>query len=108
MTKPRGTTGETKMKILAIVCHDCERGRHPYGYGIWQSLKGNFHIYLDVNDVRNVYHHLKELQSIGALVREEGTESGSNKYVYRLTEAGMDLRHRFEPYMSIVRRDVVS
>jgi len=64
LPKPKGTLGGTKMKIMAIICHNCEKGSDSYGYTIWQSLKDVFHIYLNDCDVRNVYHHLKELCEI--------------------------------------------
>ena len=65
MVKPKGTTGATKMKIMAIIDHNCGNGADSYGYTIWQSLKAHFYIYLTDGDVRNVYHHLKELTELG-------------------------------------------
>lgn len=106
MPKPRGTTGATKMKILAIVCYNSECGQGSYGYSIWQTLKTNFHTYLSDDEVRNVYHHLKELSSLGMLTREDCIEVGTNKCFYRLTEKGMSLKPRFEPYLNVVRRNV--
>jgi len=71
MVKPKGTTGATKMKIMAIIDHNCGNGADSYGYTIWQSLKAHFYIYLTDGDVRNVYHHLKELTELGYLIRAE-------------------------------------
>jgi len=108
MPKPRGTTGATKMKIMAIVCHNGECGRASYGYGIWQDLKENFHTYLGDDEVRNVYHHLKELSLLGMLAREESPGDDANRYHYRLTEKGQELKHRYEPYLDIVRKNASS
>ena len=102
MPKPKGTTGATKMKILAIVHHNSERGSASYGYSIWQDLKTYFHIYLDVGDTRNVYHHLKTLCAMDLLAREEDP-SPTRRCLYRLTERGRNLRGRYERYLKIVR-----
>ena len=105
MPKPKGTMGATKMKIMAIICHNCEYGNESYGYNIWQSLKGVFHIYLNDCDVRNVYHHLKELCELDLAVRIEGEAADSNtRCLYRLTEKGTSMRDRYSPYLEIVHR----
>jgi len=109
LPKPRGTIGSTKMKIMAVICYNAECGLRPCGYGIWRALKTQFHIYINDGDVRNVYHHLKELRSLELLAREEGPGSGSTKRcTYSLTEKGRDLRHRYAPYLEIVRRSAGS
>ena len=106
MVKPIGTTGATKMKIMAIIDYNCDNGLDSYGYTIWQSLKNNFHIYLTGGDVRNVYHHLKELTDLGYLYREENLlEDPTNKCLYTLTENGRGLENRYSPYLDIVRRN---
>ncbi|MCW3978578.1 MAG: helix-turn-helix transcriptional regulator [Candidatus Bathyarchaeota archaeon] len=105
MPKPKGTTGATKMKIMAIICHNCEYGRDAYGYNIWQSLKELFYIYLNDCDVRNVYHHLKELCDLGLVARVEGEGADAdNRCLYRLTETGQGMRDRYTPYLEIVHR----
>jgi len=108
LPKPKGTTGATKMKIMAIVCYNAECGQESYGYNIWQSLKDHFHIYLEDNDIRNVYHHLKGLCALGLLSREEIQTPGAPKRcLYHLTEKGLGLRHRYTRYLEIVRRSEV-
>jgi DNA-binding PadR family transcriptional regulator len=107
MVKPKGTTGATKMKILAIIDHNCKNGRDSYGYTIWQSLKNSFHIYLNHNDVRNVYHHLKELCELELLVRNDNIgDDPSNRCLYRITNKGQALQHRYIPYLDIVKKSL--
>ena len=105
MVKPKGSTGATKMKIMAIIDHNCVNGADSYGYTIWQSLKDYFHTYLTDSDVRNVYHHLKELTELGYLIREESIFEDSNKRcLYSITENGRSLENRYSPYLDIVRK----
>jgi DNA-binding PadR family transcriptional regulator len=105
LPKPKGTTGATKMKIMAIIRHNCERGEVIYGYNIWQSLKDIFHIYLTDSDVRNVYHHLKELADLEYIVRdEEYRKDAVQRCLYHMTEKGMALENRYLPYLEIVRK----
>ena len=105
LVKPKGTTGATKMKIMAIIRHNCEEGVDSYGYTIWQTLKENFHIYLGDSDVRNVYHHLKELTELGYILRQESAEDDpTKKCLYTITEAGRGLENRYTPYLDIIRR----
>ncbi|UCH57885.1 MAG: helix-turn-helix transcriptional regulator [Candidatus Bathyarchaeota archaeon] len=107
MVKPKGTTGATKMKILALICHNCEYGKDSYGYTLWQSLKDYFYIYLKDSDVRNVYHHLSELTHLGYLTRMDNLEEDPNKKcLYQLTEKGRGLEARYAPYLDIVRRSL--
>lgn len=105
MPKPKGTMGATKMKIMAIICHNCENSLDAYGYVIWQSLKNLFHMYLNDCDVRNVYHHLKELCELELLERIELLETDpSQRCLYQLTEKGRDLEGRYAQYLEIIRR----
>jgi DNA-binding PadR family transcriptional regulator len=105
LPKPKGTTGATKMKIMAIVCHYCDCGKESYGYVIWQSLKDYFHMYINDCDVRNVYHHLKELCELELLERIESLNSDASKRcLYQLTEKGRDMRIKYAPYLEILHR----
>jgi DNA-binding PadR family transcriptional regulator len=93
------------MKIMAVIRHNCERGEVAYGYTIWQSLKDIFHIYLTDSDVRNVYHHLKELADLDYIVRDEKyQEDAVRRCLYNMTEKGMALEDRYLPYLAIVRK----
>ena len=105
--KPRGTTGSTKMKILAIIHHNYEMGDASYGYGIWRDLKRYFHIYLDDRDIGNVYRHLKELCAL-RMVRRIDNADGERRCYYDITERGLMLRSRYERYLDIVRRKSAS
>lgn len=109
LPKPKGTTGATKMKIMAVVCHNAECGLGSYGYNIWQALKEHFHLYLNDGDIRNVYHHLKGLCDIDLLVREEPhVMDSTKKCYYHLTEKGQNLKSRYEHYLDILQRSLGS
>ena len=101
MPKPKGTCGATKMKILAIMSTDYDRGLDSYGYDIWQRLKDSFYTYMNENDVRNVYHHLNDLCSIGYISKKEMTEECPKCY-YTLTPTGDGLRHRYKRFVDIL------
>jgi DNA-binding PadR family transcriptional regulator len=109
MVKPKGSTGATKMKIMAIICYNQDCKVDSYGYNIWQTLKDPFITYLNDCDVRNVYKHLKELQEMGFLdrIEKEAVEEG-NRCLYSLTEKGHDLSNKFEPYLKFLQRITVS
>ena len=105
MVKPKGTTGATKMKIMAVISYNCDHGLDSYGYTIWQSLKEHFHIYLTDSDVRNVYHHLKELAELEYIVRDERfNQDPSKRCLYNITNKGRALEERYIPYLDIVKR----
>lgn len=105
MPKPKGTIGSTKMKILAIICYNYEAGIESYGYNIWQSLKQMFYIYLNDCDVRNVYHHLKELCDQELLERlESDSADSSQRCFYQLTDDCRKLERSYAPYLKILRQ----
>jgi hypothetical protein len=105
MPKPRGSTGATKMKIMAVICHNGECGDQAYGYNIWQTLKDNFYMYMNESDVRNVYHHLKDLCQLNLVERMECEDPATNiKCWYSLTEKGIGLMNNYLPYLEVLRR----
>jgi hypothetical protein len=105
LPKPKGTCGSTKLKIMAIICLNCDSEDISYGYNIWQSLKGQFHIYLNDCDVRNVYHHLKELRAMEFLEKLEPDESNEDtRSLYMITEKGRGMHIKYEPYLKILQR----
>lgn len=105
MPKPKGTMGATKMKVMAIICHNCEYGNESYGYNIWQSLKGVFHIYLNDCDVRNVYHHLKELCDLDLIAKVDSPVTGVDKRCfYTITDRGLEMKIKYDPYLEILQR----
>jgi DNA-binding PadR family transcriptional regulator len=102
MPKPVGTCGATKMKILAIMSIDYSNGQDSYGYDIWQRLKDNFYTYMDDNDVRNVYHHLNDLCSLGYIAKR-GEDEERPKCYYTLTPMADDLRQRYMRFLDILQ-----
>ena len=101
MPKPRGTCGATKMKILAIIYNNEQYGKESYGYNIWRSLKDQFYIYMNDNDIRNVYHHLNDLCSFG-YIRKCPEGSDDIKQCYRITQSGVYLEEKFRPFVQIL------
>ncbi|UCD43763.1 MAG: helix-turn-helix transcriptional regulator [Candidatus Bathyarchaeota archaeon] len=105
MVKPKGTTGATKMKIMALISFNQTVGRESYGYTIWQSLKELFYIYLNDCDVRNVYHHLKELCDLDLIEKVDLPASDvDNRCFYTITDKGLDMKIKYDPYLLIVQR----
>lgn len=101
MPKPKGTCGATKMKILAIISTHEELGKNSYGYNIWQCMKANFYTYMNDSDIRNVYHHLNDLCSLGYIKKcPEGSDDG--KQCYRMTDAGKGLKEKFATFVNIL------
>ncbi len=101
MPKPRGTCGATKMKILAIISSNAENGQESYGYDIWKTMKDQFHLYLDDGDIGNVYHHLTDLCSLNFVERGDEVDG---RCFYRITDEGISLKARYEPYMEIMKK----
>ena len=101
MPKPRGTCGATKMKILAIMSQDQNRGQESYGYDIWQRLKSSFYVYMNDNDVRNVYHHLNDLCALGYIAKCREDETCPKCY-YELTPQGHGIQHRYQHFVDIL------
>ncbi|MCW4049177.1 MAG: helix-turn-helix transcriptional regulator [Candidatus Bathyarchaeota archaeon] len=102
MPKPKGTCGATKMKVMAVITHNHESGQESYGYDIWQQLKSHFYVYMNDNDIRNVYHHLNDLCGLGYIIKADETEECPKCY-YDLTPQGRELRHRFEGFIDIIK-----
>jgi len=99
--KPKGTCGATKMKIMAIMSADYDRGLDSYGYDIWQKLKDSFYVYMNENDVRNVYHHLNDLCALGYIAKRDGGEECPKCY-YTLTPSGDNLRQKYKQFIDIL------
>jgi DNA-binding PadR family transcriptional regulator len=100
LTRPQGSIGGTKLKILAIIHHN---GVH-HGYSIWKSLKENFHLYLEEQSRRNVYHHLHDLNELGLITRgsSQTNENAPTTHPYRLTDKGEELEGKFRKYLSLL------
>ena len=106
MPKPQGSFGATKMKILAIICNNGDCGQESYGYDIWKTMKAHFYIYLDDNDIGNVYHHLNDLCSQNYLTREDSVNDG--KCFYKMTENGQAFRDRYGKYIEILQSSKIN
>ncbi len=98
--RPHGSIGETKLKILAIL----HRDGAAHGYGIWATLKETFHIYLEEQSRRNVYHHLHDLTRLGLIEPHNGPPNAHapNNHPYRLTVKGRALETRFRRYLTLL------
>ena len=98
------TIGETKRKVLAIIYDNEIHGTPSYGYNIWLTLEKKFHSYLDDRDLRNVYHHLKDLNKAGLV--EKGANQLSNnapgRQLYTLTQKGKEWKPKFKRYLQIL------
>jgi DNA-binding PadR family transcriptional regulator len=105
MPKPQGSIGETKFKILAIICRDEVTGNGSYGYNIWNTMKKRFYCYLEDANLRNVYRHLKDLEDAGLIEKSKKQTGGHSpeRQLYLLTESGRQLRNRFNKYLRILK-----
>lgn len=104
MPKPKGTCGATKMKILAVIHSNEQIGDVSYGYNIWQSLKDNFYTYMNDNDIRNVYHHLNDLCSLG-YIKKCPEASDEIKQCYRITSSGSGIREKYSHFIEVLEKN---
>ena len=104
MPKPKGTCGATKMKILAVIHSNEQSGDVSYGYNIWQSLKDNFYTYMNDNDIRNVYHHLNDLCSLG-YIRKCPEASDDIKQCYRITSSGSGIQEKYNHFLEVLKKN---
>lgn len=100
LTRPQGSIGETKLKILAIIHHNGA----SHGYSVWTTLKEKFHVYLDEQSRRNVYHHLQDLHDLGLVKRgtSQTSENSPTTYPHRLTDKGKELESKFRKYLNLL------
>lgn len=108
MPRPIGTIGQTKFKILAIIYFNESHGTATYGYDIWRFLKERFHTYLDNGDLRNVYRHLKDLESFGLISKgtHQTVRGAPKRQPYFLTDKGKEMKHKFGRYVDILSRQI--
>lgn len=104
MPRNHGSIGETKFKILAIIYTNTINGNNSYGYSIWTILKTRFHCYLDDDNLRNVYRHLKDLRGTGLIEKtiKQSSNNAPRRQLYSLTNNGKQLKHRFNKYLQIL------
>ena len=105
MGKPKGTIGETKLKILAILSHNDTFGYPSYGYQIWKILNERYYCCLSEGGLRNVYHHLRDLhrQQLITSYSRQPVEGTPERRLYRLTEKGGTLKKHFERYRKALK-----
>ncbi len=105
MPRMSGSIGATKLKILAIIRYQELSEIVPYGYNIWQTMKNKFHLYLEKEDLRNIYRHLKELRELGYIDRRPSQfiRDAPERRPYLITDRGRMLEDRFAKYLDILR-----
>lgn len=91
------------MKILAIISNNSATGHESYGYDIWKTMKDQFHIYLDDNDIGNVYHHLNDLCSLNYVARDDNEVEG--RCFYKITDGGLAIKSKYEQYIAIMKNE---
>jgi DNA-binding PadR family transcriptional regulator len=109
LPRPIGTIGGTKLKILATIHHNELQRNSSYGYAIWMLLKNRFHLYMEEGDLRNVYRHLKELDTVG-LIKKGSSEAAiraPKRQTYLMTEKGRLLKERYEKYLNILQETII-
>ncbi|MCD6504305.1 helix-turn-helix transcriptional regulator [Candidatus Bathyarchaeota archaeon] len=104
MPRPKGSLGETKLKILAIICFNERCNEHSYGYNVWLKLKEKFHCYMNDGGLRNVYHHLESLHRLGLITKNGNVRvnGAPPRMTYVLTESGKALRNKYEKYLRVL------
>jgi DNA-binding PadR family transcriptional regulator len=104
MGKPKGSIGETKLKILAILHHNASGGIASYGYGVWKTMTTRYHTCLGDDGLRNIYHHLEDLRQRGLVTRgsHQPVKGVPPRRLYHLTEQGNRLRPKFDRYLTII------
>ena len=67
-------------------------------------MKEKFHVYLDEQSRRNVYHHLQDLHDLGLVKRgtSQTSENSPTTYPHRLTDKGKELESKFRKYLNLL------
>ena len=107
MPKPVGSTGATKLKMLAIICYLGDGKNDNYGYNIWRCMQDHFHLYLDDNDIGNVYHHLSDMCEQELVTRKDPTEKAGRCF-YMITPKGLEFQPRFQSFLEILEQEGVA
>ena len=108
--KPKGSVGETKLKILAILSHNKSTGDLCYGYNIWKILNERYCSCLGEYGLRNVYHHLHDLQNkkLITIHMSQAVKDTPERQLYHLTEKGMTLQLQFDRYLRPLKTSALS
>jgi DNA-binding PadR family transcriptional regulator len=101
MGKPKGSIGETKLKILAILSYNDDSSSPSYGYGIWKTLNERYYSCLGPGRLRNVYHHLHDLEQRNyiASCSNSSPNDTSERRLYNITQEGMAFQEKFNKYL---------
>lgn len=108
MTRPVGTIGETKLKILAIIHRNEYCGEVSYGYNIWATLKEELYCYMNPGNLRNVYRHLKDLINLGLIKksRSQSSDKAPERKLYCLTKDGRQMKQDFRKYLQLLHSEI--
>ena len=102
MARPRGSIGETKLRLLAILYQNEKRGNASYGYAVWKELSTKYQTCTGEDGLRNVYHHLEGLLHSELVNRTAMQPSlrAPQRHLYDLTVKGRSLLTKYERYVT--------
>ena len=100
MARPKGSIGETKMRLLAILYENEKSGNASYGYACWKELSRKYQTCMGDDGLRNVYHHLDGLLDSELVNRnaEQASPRAPQRHLYSLTVKGRNLFTKYERY----------
>lgn len=103
MGKPRGSIGETKLKILAILSHNDACQSPSYGYSVWKTLNEQYLSCLGEDGLRNVYHHLQDLQDQNLITnyQNQTLPDKPERQLYHLTDKAQTLKTQYQKYQKL-------
>ena len=105
MPKPKGTCGATKQPHMPVHYNKEQHGQETSGHNIWHNPNTEFYTYLNDNDIRNVYHHLNDLCTLGYIQKcPEGSDD--IKQCYRITQSGVNIEEKFRPFVEILMNNL--
>jgi len=91
------------MKILAVICYNGGCSKESYGYDIWRILQEQFHLYLEDNDIGNVYHHLTDMCEMEFITRLS-PNNPEKRCFYSITEKGRLLQPKYQHYLNLLEK----
>lgn len=101
MGRPKGSLGETKLKLLAVLHSNEKTGDSSYGYGVWKMMNQRYRCCLGDDGLRNIYHHLENLHDLGFVMRSSNhlIEGAPERHLYDLTSKGRELYEKYGRYL---------
>jgi DNA-binding PadR family transcriptional regulator len=102
LARPKGSIGETKLRVLAILYLNEEKGDTSYGYAVWKELSRKYETCLGEDGLRNVYHHLEGLLDSELVSRSavQPSPRAPQRHLYGLTVKGRSLFTKYERYVT--------